>query len=815
MKPVSYLILFFLLTLIVSSCSVQKTEYQRESPLNDDWKFIREDVHGAETTDFIDSDWRFVDLPHDYSIEDLDPKEGVKQIGPFSEESPGGASTGHVVGGTAWYRKHFTLDKADEEKLVKILFDGVYMNSDVWINGNHLGNHPYGYTAFSYDLTKYLNPAGQDNVLAIQVKNEGKNSRWYSGSGIYREVSLIKTNPVHIDLWGIYINTPTVTSEKASIAVDITLINESQEKQDFTLQMDFLDPNGRKVTDFNDEKTLEAGSKKTFDHIFGKSDYRLWSPDDPQLYTLVVQLLDGKKVIDKTEQKFGIRTLDFSSEKGFLLNGKSVLLKGGCLHHDNGILGSAAFKTAEYRRVQNMKNYGFNAIRTAHNPPSKYFLDACDELGMLVMDESFDHWQKPKNPQDYHLYFDDWWERDLESMVLRDRNHPSVIIWSIGNEIKERADSSGLAIAKMLKDNILTMDKSRPVTQAICSFWDNPGLTWDDTAPAFSLMDIQSYNYQWKQYESDHKKFPDRIMVGTESVAQDAFKNWALVEKHAYVIGDFVWTGMDYLGESGIGNAHLDNEKISFLPPWPWFNAYCGDVSILGYKKPQMYFRDVVWRNSELEMLVHSPIPKGRKEIVSFWGWPDEQKSWNWEGNEGKPIQVSVYTRCDMVQLELNGTVVGKKEVTGKDSLIARFHIEYQPGNLVAIGYREGKEIVRQSLKTAGQPAQIQLTAEKETIPAGISNLAYFNVEIQDENGLLIPNSEIPIDFGVLGNGVLQAVGNGNPTDMKSFQQPHVTTFQGRCQLIVRLNENAGEVVVTAVAAGLEGGSAMIQSVKR
>lgn len=814
MKPATNLILFLLFILMLSFCSVQNKEYQREISFNDDFKFIREDVQGADASDFNDSKWRTVDLPHDYSIEDLDPKEGVKQIGPFSEESAGGASTGHVVGGTAWYRKHFTLEKADEGKLVKILFDGVYMNSDVWINGSHLGNHPYGYTAFSYDLTKYLNPAGQDNVLAVQVKNEGKNSRWYSGSGIYREVTLIKINPVHIDLWGIYVNTPTITTEKATVAVDVTLLNETDNEREFRLQMDILDPNGRKVTYFSDDKALAANSKVTFDQIFGLSNYQLWSPEDPQLYTLFVQLFDGKKVIDETTQKFGIRTIKFSAENGFLLNGESVLLKGGCLHHDNGILGSAAFKTAEYRRVQNMKNNGFNAIRTAHNPPSKYFLDACDELGMLVMDESFDHWQKPKNPQDYHLYFDEWWARDLEAMVLRDRNHPSIIIWSIGNEIQERADSLGLAIAKMLKNKIVEMDSTRPVTQAICSFWDNPNLTWDDTAPAFAQMDVHSYNYQWKKYEPDHKKYPQRIMIGTESIAQDAFKNWALVEKHPYIIGDFVWTGMDYLGESGIGNTHLDNEKVSFLPPWPWFNANCGDISILGDKKPQMYFRDIVWRNSELEMLVHAPVPTGRKEMVSFWGWPDEMKSWNWPGNEGKPLQISVYTRCDRVQLELNGTIMGKKELTEKDSLIARFNIEYQPGNLVAIGYREGKEITRQSLKTAGQPAQIKLTAEMETVPAGISNLAYFNVEILDENGSLIPDAEIPIDFGVLGNGTLQAVGNGNPTDMKSFQQSHVTTFRGRCQLIVRLTENEGEVVVTAVAAGLEAGSATIQSVK-
>jgi beta-galactosidase len=397
-------------------------------------------------------------------------------------------------------------------------------------------------------------------------------------------------------------------------------------------------------------------------------------------------------------------------------------------------------------------------------------------------------------------------------MVLRDINHPSVIIWSNGNEIKERADSSGLAIAKMLKDKIKEMDSTRPVTQAICSFWDNPGLTWDDTAPAFAQMDVHGYNYQWKQYEPDHEKYPERIMIGTESIAQDAFKNWALVEKHPYVIGDFVWTGMDYFGESGIGSTKLDNEIISFLPPWPWYNGYCGDISVLGYKKPQMYFRDVVWRNSELEMLVHSPIPKGRKEIVSFWGWPDEQKSWNWEGSEGQPIQVSVYTRCDLVQLELNGEVVAKREVTERDSLIARFNIQYEPGELVAIGFKEGKEAVRQSIKTTGEPAQLKV--EKDQVKDGENDLAYFNIEVLDGSGNLVPNAEIPVDFEIQGKGKLQAVGNGNPTDMKSFQQPHVKTFRGKCQVIIRLDKEGGEVSVSAKSEGLKAGSAIIQSLK-
>ena len=816
MKPTTVLLL--LSVFLSVSCSIEINS-NRETNFNTDWQFIRSDISGAEHPGFDDSDWRSLDLPHDYSIEDLPEKAGVKQIGPFSEESAGGASTGHVVGGTAWYRKHFVLDKTDEGKCVKILFDGVYMNADVWINGNHLGNHPYGYTAFTYDLTDYLNPTGQDNVLAVQVKNEGKNSRWYSGSGIYRDVTLIKTNPLHVDLWGIFVNTPAVVDGKAKVAVDVDLVNESQENKKFTLNIDFNDPDGKPIPGMTDEKELKAGNKFTYKHEFEFADCRLWSTENPELYTITVQLIRGKEIIDEIKENFGIRTTEFTAEKGFLLNGESTLLKGGCMHHDNGPLGSATFKSAEFRRVKTMKDNGFNAIRTSHNPPSKTFLDACDQLGMLVLDESFDQWQRPKNPQDYNLYFDKWWKKDLESMVLRDRNHPSIVIWSIGNEISERADSSGLEIARKLKAKILEMDKTKPVTQAVCHFWDHPGWGWERTAPTFAQMDVHGYNYRWNDYETDHEKYPERIIIGTESFPMEAFENWQLVEKHPYVIGDFVWTGMDYLGESGIGHTKPDTSKIGFLPPWPWFNANCGDISILGYKKPQMFYRDVVWGNSDLEMLVHAPIPDGRKEIISMWGWPEELKSWNWEGNEGKPMQVSIYSRCDEVRLELNGKVIGTKPVSKESSsgaimenisqnrsitaLTAHFEVPYQPGELVAVGLKDGKEVARQSLKTAGKPKQLKVNAEPGVAPAGQNDLAYYNIEVLDENGLLVPNAVVPVEIEVSGACKLQAVANENPAEMYSFQQPLVNTYRGKCQVIVRLTGENGDVSVKAKIRGL------------
>ncbi|NJO68772.1 MAG: hypothetical protein HC830_05365 [Bacteroidetes bacterium] len=340
---------------------------------------------------------------------------------------------------------------------------------------------------------------------------------------------------------------------------------------------------------------------------------------------------------------FGIRSIHFDAANGFMLNGKKVLLKGGCMHHDNGFLGSATIDRAEERRVELMKAYGFNAIRTSHNPPSRQFLDACDRVGVLVIDEAFDMWERPKNPQDYHRFFKEWWQKDISSMVMRDRNHPSIIMWSIGNEINERADSSGLIITRKLADEVHRLDPTRPVTAAICSFWDHKNRPWSATAPAFALLDVGGYNYMWKAYEEDHLLYPDRIMAGTESLPLEAYENWKQVEKNSWVIGDFVWTAMDYMGETGIGNSRLDNDPDNgFSRTWTWFNAYCGDIDLCGFKKPQLYYRDVIWGNSNIEMMVHAPVPEGRKEIVSMWGWPEEWQNWNWNGSEGKLMQVRV-----------------------------------------------------------------------------------------------------------------------------------------------------------------------------
>ncbi len=773
---------------------------------DDEWMFFKGKIEGAEDPGFDDSEWRVLDVPHDWSIEDLNLEPDnykdfePKPVGPFSPDSPGNISTGYVLGGEGWYRKHFRLAPADIGKIVRITFDGVYMNADFWINGQYLGNHPYGYTAFTYDITPFLKMDGSDNILSVKVMNEGRNSRWYSGSGIYRHVWLSITNPLHLDRWGLFVTTPKISESNAIVNIDASIVNYYDLTLNFDVEMQILDPNGKRIAKSKQPNQLNSGISEVVSYELSIDNPQLWSIENPNLYLAEVSLLLDGKVVDYLSTTFGIRSINFSVENGFQLNGETVLIKGGNMHHDNGPLGAAAIDRAEYRRVELMKSFGYNAIRTSHNPPSRQFLDACDKLGILVMDESFDQWQLPKNENDYNLYFDDWWERDIESMVLRDRNHPSIFIWSIGNEIKERADSSGLELTKVLKDKVKTLDSTRPVTAAICGFWEFPGRPWEDTEPAFELFDVQGYNYKWERYESDHKIFPDRIILGTESIAGDVFENWQLVEKYPWVTGDFLWTSMDYLGEAGIGNALLDNEKKE----WPWFNAYCGDIDLCGFKKPQSYYRDVVWGISDLEIAVHSPVPAGRKEIVSFWGWPNETRSWNWEGNEGEEISVSVYTSCDSVIMELNDKKVAVIDLQDSVRLRSSVNVKYQPGQLKAIGYRNGRQVTSRSLTTTGKPHSIKLSVDRAEIRADRNDLAYIKAEIIDESGLRIPDAILPVNFEISGNGALAGVGNGNPVDTKSFQKPECRTFKGRCLLIVRPeSKENGEIRVIAKSTGL------------
>jgi len=794
-----------ILSSLMLGCSTPKFESSSRSQLFDsDWKFNLGDISGSETAVFDDSNWRSLDLPHDWSIEDRTPEDSV--IGPFSSESQGGGATGHVVGGIGWYRKSFTLDPESKDKRISVLFDGVYMQSDVWINGKHVGSHPYGYTPFCYDITPFLNPIGEKNLIVVKVNNSGKNSRWYSGSGIYRHVELISTNKIHVAQWGNFVTTPEVSKEKALVKIESTIENNTEKDLKVNVITTLLNAKGETVATDEKSETIFSGKPTVVFQNLSVATPLLWSPKSPSLYTAKVTVKIGNAVYDQTTTLFGIRSISFDAKRGFLLNGENVKLKGGCMHHDNGILGSATIDRAEERRVELMKKFGYNAIRTSHNPPSRQFLDACDRLGIFVIDEAFDMWEKPKNPQDYHLFFKEWYAKDLESMILRDRNHPAVIMWSVGNEIPERADSSGLEIRSRLVKTVKDLDTTRPVTEAICAFWDNKGRDWKDTAPAFAGLDIGGYNYQWKMYESDHELYPDRVMTGTESFPKEAFENWQKVKDEPYVIGDFVWTAFDYLGESAIGHTSLTKgapKPYEFTLPWPWFNAYCGDIDICGFKKDQSYYRDVVWGISDLEMAVHAPVPDGEVETVSMWGWPDERQSWNWKGSEGKKLSVSVYSNYPDVRLEINGKEIGTKPVSNDTKLTATFEVPYEAGELKVIGLKDGKEMGSKILKTTGVASKIRLTPDRATINASLNDLSYVMVELTDDEGNLVPDGDLPVTFAVWGAGKAVAIGSANPSDMRSFKSTICYTFRGRSLVILRPTGNAGEISLTAKASGL------------
>jgi beta-galactosidase len=771
------------------------------------WKFCKGDITGAEVPGFNDSLWRNVDLPHDWSIEDLpDQKEG-EVIGPFDKNSIGLFYTSYTIGGTGWYRKSFILEKSDSDREVSICFDGVYMETDMWLNGHHLGSHKHGYTPFQYNLNPWLNPAGQTNTIAVLVKNIGQNSRWYSGSGIYRHVWLRATDKVNIPIWGVVVTTPEVSDEKSKVAAKITVSNNSVSEIEFTLRNTIISPAGKEVAYSERVTRLRPSENEAYEQSMEVRNPSRWSDETPYLYTLRTDIITAGKILDSEETTFGIRSISFTPEKGFLLNGKHVILRGACIHHDNGLLGAVAIDRADQRRVEILKSNGFNAIRTSHNPPSQGFLDACDRAGMLVMDEAFDMWENPKRPDDYHKFFREWHERDLRSMVRRDRNHPSVIIWSIGNEISERADSSGLRIARELISIVKDEDRSRPVTNAICEFWETKGRKWDESAPAFALLDVCGYNYVFGEYEKDHALYPGRIIAGTESFAMSIWENWKMATEKSYVIGDFVWTGMDYLGEAGIGQVMTDSTTMC----WPWMISNCGDIDLTGYKKLQSFYRDVVWDRSNLEMAVEEIPPAGKEWIIRAWGWRREYPGWNWPGSEGKKMNVYVYTKFPEVRIELNGKPVATQKADTDSKFTYIFSVPYQPGELKAIALSEGREQAVKSLITTGPVAKIKVTADRSVITRDRNDLSYLTVELIDANGNRVPAAQNSVKFHVEGAAELIATGNANPREPKSFRADICNTFQGRCMAILRPTGKEGKAYITVNCGNLASEKCVIE----
>ncbi|HXY40240.1 MAG TPA: glycoside hydrolase family 2 TIM barrel-domain containing protein [Vicinamibacteria bacterium] len=776
----------------------------REVSFDSGWRFLRGDAPGAEATVLDDSAWPAVDLPHDWSIEDLPNPDGVKRSGPFDrDESAGQAATGWVVGGVGWYRKRFRLPPLAAGGRVFVRFDGSYMETDVWLNGRPLGSHSYGYTGFELDLTPHLSGEGT-NLLAVRVRNIGKNSRWYSGSGLYRHVWLTTTGPLRVPLWGIAITTPEVTPATAVVRVAVDLANDGEAAGDARVRVRLLGPDATPVGSAEAPCAVPANGRSRAEVSVEVAAPRLWSPATPLLHRAVVEVLRGTRVADRVEQRFGIRRIEIDAERGMRLNGEPIEMRGACVHHDNGPLGAAAIDRAEERRVEVLKAAGFNAIRTSHNPPSPAFLDAADRLGMLVIDEAFDMWQRPKNPDDYHRHFDAWWPADLAAMVRRDRNHPSVVLWSIGNEVEERADAPGLEIARHLVAAARADDPTRPVTNAICGFWEtaHKGRPWADTDGAFALLDVGAYNYQWKQFEADHARAPIRVMAQTESTAGEAFDGWSLVEKLPYVIGDFVWTGLDYLGESGLGRAYLEGEGSDEAAPWPWHIAGSGDIDILGDRKPQSYYREALWRPGVLQLAVHRPLPEGKKEKLTYWGWPDVESHWTWSGQEGRPLQVAVYSSCERVALALDGRPLGEKATGAAERRRADFEVSYQPGTLQATCTGAPDPGSRVVLRTAGAPAALRLRADRAAIRADRNDLSYVRIEVVDSSGTVVPGARPAIRVRLVGPGELAALASADPVDLAGYRGPTRRPWHGVAQAIVRPT-GPGAIELVAEAPGL------------
>jgi beta-galactosidase len=743
------------------------------------WRFRLGDLPGGIWNDSLDdSDWRSVDLPHDWSIE--------LERGPANAS---GSDGGYFQTGIGWYQKHLSIPHEWNGKKVLIEFEGVYMNAEVWLDDHFLGRHPYGYTTFRYDLTPHVH-TGSDHVVRVLVNNACQtNSRWYSGSGIYRHVWLWLGEPLHVDPWGICVTTHDVSRGEATVRIRTWLANDHDTDREITLR-------SRVAGQIIDEPTtIPAGGRFEISQELRVSNPELWSPDTPNLYALETELRVGDEIVDAVTTPFGIRSIAFDAATGFRLNGEPCVLRGGCVHHDHGPLGAASHDRAEERKVELLKANGFNAVRCAHNPPAPAFLDACDRFGILVVDEAFDCWRNGKNVSDYHVSFDDWWCRDLDSMLLRDRNHPCVIMWSIGNEPVERGRPEGARIARMLADHVRSVDPTRPVTAGINGGHD--AWPWQQLDDLFATLDLCGYNYRADEYRAHS----ERIVYGSESVAGEAFEHWTRVRELDHVIGDFVWTALDYLGESGIGRAHHDGDAAPFLAAYPWYVANCGDLDLCGFKRPQSFYRDVLWQRGEpLFIAVHPPGPE---PTVTYWGWPNVRPSWTWPGREGELFRVDVYSACETVELLLNGESLGTKVA---ERCTATFEVPYRPGTLQAIG---SKRVAECELRTVGEPARIRLTADRDTLHG--DDLSFVTVEVVDADGLTHPNADHTIAFTVDGVGAIAAVGSGDPVTTEPFHGNRRSAHMGRCLVVLKSRGERGEIRLRAEADGLAAGETAVR----
>ncbi|MFD2934726.1 glycoside hydrolase family 2 TIM barrel-domain containing protein [Spirosoma flavum] len=778
------------------------------------WKFMQADINDADTPAFDDRKWRTLNLPHDWSIE-----------GEFKEDAPTKGNGGYLPTGIGWYRKHFSLSSIPKAQTIWIEFDGVYMNSDVWINGHHLGKHPYGYTSFHYALTPFLKKG--DNIIAVRVDNSVQpNSRWYSGSGIYRHVWLNLAGPVHVAQWGTYITTPSVEATSATVGVRTSLENNLPTTKNVVLRSVITDAMGKQIATLDTPVSLSAAGKTDVEQTLLVASPALWSIETPSLYTLHTVILEGTKLRDSTNSPFGIRKLEYDRVKGFFLNGKHVKMNGVCLHHDGGALGAAVPEQAWVRRLRLLKEMGCNAIRTAHNPPAPEFLDLCDKMGFLVMDEAFDEWEVMKGQVDrsYHLQFAEWSQRDLLSMIHRDRNHPSIVIWSAGNEVPDQTVDRGQEVLKQLIETLHREDPTRPVTVANDKIAAGDGPA---KLPFLDLEDIVGYNYvdRWNNrrelyYSADRYEHPNWKVIGTEHTAVRGTRGiynlsgsrpgapdyrtgmiaaeqlWKFTAINDYVIGDFMWAGIDFLGEA----------------QWPNKNSGAGVIDLSGFPKDGYYFYQSQWTQKPM---VH--------------GFPH----WNWAGNEGKVIPIIAYTNCESVELFLNDKSFGKKSTVfpqqghtkiwnkydrpfisaTTSDLHLSWDVPYEPGTLTFVGTKDG-QVITEEIRTTSKPTAIRLSVDRNDINADAWDIANVNVEVVDANGLPVPDADNLIEFTVEGEGILLATDNGNPQDRTTMKSKQRKAFGGLALAIIQSIDKPGAIRIRAVSQQLNPADLQISSHK-
>ena len=804
----------------------------RRTPFNHGWSFRPQAVDRfAEMMD-PGAGLTPVTLPHDAVI--------------GTDRSPdAGPATGYFPGGAWEYRR--SLERtADDAPTTMLEFEAVYRDAVVMVNGSVAGHQASGYAGFLVPIDHLLRRG--ENEIKVEAKAH-RDSRWYSGGGIHRDVWLLEAGPVHLVPGHLTVLIPEVDDDVAVVTVTASVRNRGVTTADTSVQIELIDAGGSVVAEATAPVTVFPGAEVSARHRLHMADPVRWGPDDPNLYSCRVTLRVGGEVVDDDSTTFGIRTLALDARNGLRINGEPVLLRGACVHHDNGPIGAATIDRADERRVELLKAAGFNAIRSAHNPLSRAMLDACDRLGVLVMDETFDMWAQTKTADDYALRFDDRWEADVEAMVRKDVNHPSVVLYSIGNEIPDGSTPTGLQRSRALAEKVRSLDPSRYVTQAVTGMLvagsaiiqeigaiatahnvdEETGLNTaalnlgdlmdqamtapvvgEKTEEAFAHLDAAGYNYMYTRFEADGATYPNRVVVATETHPTTVDRGWAGVTGNPHVVGDFTWTGWDYLGEAGIGRTAYGEATgelgmSAFHGEFPWLVAGCGDLDITGYRRPQSYYREIVFgRRTDPYPAVLRPEHHGRPlGHASPWSWSDVVSSWSWAGHEGRGITVEVYADADEVEVQVNGRSLGRQPAGADHRFKALFETEYEPGELEAVAWRGDEEVGRTILRSATGSVRLDARADRTEIGADPTDLAFVELTLVDEAGTTVTGGDRLITVEVDGPGVLQGLASARPDPEEPFTGTTCTTFDGRALAVIRPT-GEGTITTRVTADGVD-----------